>query len=126
MNSSDPATRIVRFTGVYDANGSLTGELAYWLGARVGLRHCALCEITHGLVRPKKEWQGQLERLPVEFLAVHLDEREPEVEAASRGKEPCVVATRADGSAEIVIDREQIEACEGNPVVFADLLSSVG
>lgn len=112
-------------TGVYDANGSLAGELSYWFGARLGLRHCSLCDITHGLVKPKKEWRDQLERLPVEFSAVHLDEREPEVAEASNGMEPCVVAVREDGVAEVVIDRETLEACMGNPVEFAELLKSV-
>jgi len=116
----------VKLTGVYNANGSPGGEIAYWFGARLGLRHCSLCEITHGLVRPRTDWLEELERLPVEFSAVHLDEREPEVEAASKGREPCVVATREDGTAEIVVDRAQLEACHGDPAEFAKLLKSIG
>ena len=59
------SSRIVKLTGVYDANGSLPGELAYWVGARLGVRHCALCEITHGLVRAKPEWHQARDELPV-------------------------------------------------------------
>lgn len=117
--------RIVKLTGVYDANGTLAGELAYWMGARLGSRHCALCEITHGLVRTKSEWREVRESLPVEFTAVHLDERDPAVAEASRGKEPCVVAVRDDGSAEVVIDRTELERCEGDPLTFAVLLERV-
>ena len=53
MASSDTTTsqQIVRLIGVYDANGTLSGELAYWIGARLGRRHCSLCDITHGSVR---------------------------------------------------------------------------
>lgn len=111
--------------GVYDAEGSLSGEISYWVGARLGLRHCALCDITHGLVRPKEEWRRHLESLDVDFTAVHLDEREPVVETASLGKEPCVVAVREDGSAEVVINREQLDSCEGKPARLAELLAAI-
>ena len=43
------AARVVRFVGVYNAEGTLRGEVAYWIGARLGLGHCALCDITHGV-----------------------------------------------------------------------------
>ncbi|MGB0119851.1 MAG: hypothetical protein WBP55_02720 [Solirubrobacterales bacterium] len=119
---SDSPARIIELTGVYDANGSVSGELTYWFGARLGIRHCALCDITHGLVRSKKEWRTELGRVPVPFSAVHLDERKPDVAAASDGNEPCVVATRDDGTVEMVIGRSDLDACQGNPARLADLL----
>ena len=122
---SQSSPRIVKLTGVYDANGSLAGELAYWMGARLGKRHCALCEITHGLVRTKPEWREARDGLPVEFTAVHLDERDPAVAEASRGKEPCVVAVRDDGSADVVIGKAELEDCDGDPMAFAALLERV-
>ncbi|MEX0620952.1 MAG: hypothetical protein WD181_05160 [Solirubrobacterales bacterium] len=115
----------MRLTGVYDANGSLSGELAYWVGARLGRRHCALCEITHGLLRAKADWLSLQSRLPVEFTAVHLDEREPVVADASHGRAPCVVAVFDDGSAEVVVDRDELEACEGNAESFFRVLLKV-
>ena len=125
MEGREQSAAIVELTGVYDADGSLSGEISYWIGARLGRRHCALCDITHGLVRTKPEWRRQLDHLPVGFTAVHLDERSPAVAAASRGKEPCVVAVREDGSADVVIDRQQLEACEGDPASFARLVAGL-
>lgn len=122
----DPSRATTRLIGVYDADGSLAGELSYWFGARFGVRHCALCDITHGLVRTKPEWRRTLDQLPVDFTAVHLDEREPVVAEASRGEEPCVVAIREDGSAEVVIDRNELEACQGDPAKLAGLLIAAG
>lgn len=122
MAPNDSNQSIAKLTGVYDANGSLSGELAYWFGARLGRRHCALCDVTHGLVRAKPEWLRLADQLPVEFSAVHLDERDPGIEEASRGLVPCVVATFNDGTAEVLIEREQIEACEGDPQRFYQLL----
>ena len=31
--------------GVYDADGTLLGEARYWIGARLGQTHRALCDI---------------------------------------------------------------------------------
>jgi len=117
--------KIAGLVGVYDAKGSFSGELAYWFGARLGRRHCALCDITHGLVKSKAAWRRRLDDLPVEFTAVHLDEREPAVTEASRGHEPCVVAIRKDGSAEVEITNDQLEALQGDPDRFADLLIAI-
>jgi hypothetical protein len=123
MEQTGQAAAIISLTGVYDAEGTLAGELAYSIGARLGRRHCALCDITHGLVRTRPEWKEALDGLPVRFTAVHLDERTPVVMEASRGQEPCVVAIRADGSADLLIDSAQLEACQGDPARFARLIS---
>jgi hypothetical protein len=107
-----PVTALV---GVYDADGTLMGEVGYWIGARLGRRHCALCEVTHGTFRRKPEWQEVCERLPVPFEAVHLDERDALILETSRGREPCVVAVRSDGSAEVLVNRDSLERCAGDP-----------
>ena len=69
--SADP---VVSLTGVYHADGTVLGELRYWVGARLGRGHCSLCEITHGSVREKAGWRAAREQLAVPFVAVHLDE----------------------------------------------------
>lgn len=117
---------IVSFTGVYDADGTLGGELAYWIGAHVtGTRHCALCEITHGTFREKARWRELAQELPVPFAAVHLDERDPRVREVTEGQAPCVVARRTDGSIEVVLDSEQLEAFRGDPDRLAAALAGL-
>jgi hypothetical protein len=116
---------VSNLVGVYDADGSLRGEISYWVGARFGRRHCALCDITHGTFREKRGWQEVCDSLPIPFTAVHLDERDPAVERASRGHEPCVVAVRADGSAEVAVDSEQLERCDGDPARLGELLENL-
>ncbi len=100
-----PAPAATRLVGVYDANGSIPGEIAYWVGARFGTRHCALCEITHGVFRQKSEWRECQSSLSLPFEALHLDYIPPEMSATVEDRAPCVVAERGDGSMEIVIDR---------------------
>jgi hypothetical protein len=121
----DRSAHVTSLVGVYDADGSLRGEISYWIGARFGRRHCALCDVTHGTFREKPEWAAVCEGLDVPFDAVHLDERDPLIAEASRGHEPCVVAVRADGSGEVAVTREELERCEGDPARLAELLELV-
>jgi hypothetical protein len=122
---SDESAPVTRLVGIYDADGTLAGELSYWVGARLGRRHCALCDVTHGTFREKSEWRDVRERLPVPFTAVHLDERDELEAKASLGQEPCVIAVRADGSASVAVSRESLERCEGSPAALGDLLLAI-
>ena len=54
---------MVKLIGVYDADATLLGEVSYWIGARFGVRHCSLCDITHSLFREKSQWRECQSRL---------------------------------------------------------------
>jgi hypothetical protein len=108
-----PTSHITRLVGVYDAEGTLRGELAYWIGARLGRRHCSLCEITHGLVRVRAEWTACREGLPIRFDTFHLDDQPAEVRVAAAGRYPVVVAETADGHV-VLVGPEELETCGGS------------
>ena len=119
---TEPASSpVLRLTGVYDAAGSLVGELSYLAGRTFGRRHCALCDITHGRVREKPAWRAERRRLPVPFTAVHLDERAADERAASEGQEPCVLAHTA-GGVYVLVSRDELERCAGDPQLLVDAL----
>ncbi|MCD9624431.1 hypothetical protein [Rhabdothermincola salaria] len=135
-DGADPApdprgSRVVRLVGVYHAKGSLTGEVAYWVGARLGRAHCALCDITHGPFRAKPEFARCAAGLPVPFDLVHLDERAPEVVALTDGRTPCVVALVASAGsvsdrteAVMVLDAGALDACGGEPEALVRALEA--
>ena len=75
------ATRLV---GVYDADGGLLGEAAYVWGKIRGTRHCSLCDITHGRVRRKPEWDQMVADLGIPLDLVHLNELPTDVRQAVR------------------------------------------
>ncbi len=114
MSSIDATpTRIVRLVGVYDADSTLRGELAYWIGARLGRRHCSLCEITHASVRQRPEWKACTTGLPVPFDTFHRDDQPDTVRAASGGRAPVVVA-ETDIAHVLLVDPGQLDACAGS------------
>ena len=108
--------KVASLVGIYDADGTLAGEVRYWVGAHLtGTAHCALCDITHGLFREKEKWREAARGLPVPFEAVHLDERSPAIQKASEGRTPCVLAVRTDGSIDLLLGPEALEAMGGEP-----------
>ena len=102
-----------RLVGVYDADGSLRGELAYWVGARFGRAHCALCDITHGTFRERADWRACRDGLAVEFDTVHRDEL-PDGLAEVIGPLPAVAAA-ADGAWHLLLGPDDLEACAADP-----------
>ena len=115
MSSPDaaPTQRIVRLVGVYDADSTLRGELAYWVGARLGRRHCSLCDITHGSVRRRPEWTTCQAGLPVPFDTFHRNDQPDPVRAAANGQAPVVVA-ETDTAHVVLLDAATLDACNGS------------
>ena len=104
---------IERLVGVYDADGTVRGELAYFVGARLGRAHCSLCDVTHGLVRERASWRARRRELPVPFDTYHRDDQPPEVRAETGGRAPVVVAVTAAGVVPL-LDPAAIDACDGD------------
>jgi hypothetical protein len=113
---------ITNLVGVYDADATLIGEATYWIGARLGLRHCSLCDITHSLFTEKSEWQRCVAQLQQEhgiiFTAFHRDDQPVEVKTVINGNYPAVVARNSQGMHSLFMDSEQIDNCAKSPQVF--------
>ena len=113
------ATRLV---GVYDANGGLLGEAAYVWGKVRGTRHCALCDITHGRVRRRPEWDRMVAYLGIPVDLLHLNEMPPDVRQAVAGYgAPVVLARTANGLRPLVVAAE-LDALDGSVARLGDLL----
>jgi hypothetical protein len=113
LPSDASAHRIVRLVGVYDADSTFRGELAYWVGARLGRRHCALCDITHGTVRQRPEWKESQARLPVPFDTFHRDDQPDSIRTAAHGQAPVVVAA-TDAGHVLLLAPSDLNACKGS------------
>ena len=112
-SNAAPRRSIVRLVGVYDTDGTLRGELAYWVGARLGRRHCSLCEITHGSVRERPDWQACRAGLPVPFDTYHRNDQPNHIRVAADGHAPVVIAETDTGHV-VLLAATDLEACEGS------------
>ncbi|MDP1820511.1 MAG: hypothetical protein Q8K58_11570 [Acidimicrobiales bacterium] len=113
---------IVELLGVYNANGSLRGELSYVLGRLVGRAHCGLCDITHGTLRRRPELDAAVEPLGVPLTLLHLDEVPDDVaRLVAESGAPCVLARTAAGLS-LLASGAELDACEADPERFVALV----
>lgn len=103
-----------RLVGVYDADGTVWGELSYVVGARLGRAHCSLCDITHGALRERASWKTCRAGLPVPFETFHRDDQPEAVRTLLGGVHPAVVADTDDGPV-LLLGPPELEACDSSP-----------
>jgi len=113
-----------RLIGVYDADGTVLGELSYFVRARFGAAHCALCDITHGRVRERDDWRRCRDALPVPFETYHRNDQPPGVRAATGGALPVVVAETDDGTIVPLLDGGALAGCGGSPEALVAALDA--
>lgn len=118
------AEPIIEFIGVYDAKSTILGEVSYWLGARFGVRHCSLCDITHGLFAEKGDWKRCRESLLVPFTTYHRNDAPRDVLDAVKGKFPCVVA-RSTSQLSMVLGPQELELLDGSPDALVSRLNEL-
>lgn len=113
---------ITELVGVFNARGSVLGEIAYVWGKVRGTGHCELCDITHSGVRRKKEWDAMVAQLPVPFRLVHLDELDADVDrAVTASGAPVVLARDADGL-RVLLDAHELGTAQGSVSALHALL----
>ncbi len=108
---------IERLTFIYDADGSLAGELRYWLGSWVGATHCALCDVTHTKFRKRPSFQACAGRLGLPITYLHRDQLDPTLRSLTAHALPCVVGHGAQGDV-ILLDHDELELLAGDVSKF--------
>ena len=120
--SSLPGT-VLRLIGVYNAEGTLRGELAYVIGARLGRAHCSLCDITHGALREKSAWKSCRAGLPVPFDTYHCNDQPDVVRVATGDTAPVVVAETPHGVV-CLVGPAELDQCAGSIEALMALIKS--
>lgn len=121
---TEASKTVQRLVGVYAADGTALGELSYFVKARLGRSHCALCEVTHGLVRPRREWAECSSRLPVAFTTYHRNDQPAAVRSAANDSLPVVVAEIVGGEVIPLLDAEALDRCGGSPERLVEAIAA--
>ena len=116
------SSNITELIGVYDADASLLGEVSYWVGPRLGITHCSLCELTHGLFTKKSEWTQCADSLSVPFRLFHRDDAPNDVITALGGKFPAVLLRTTEG-VKTILTKEELENFDGRTSDFAQWIT---
>lgn len=110
--------------GIYDADGTLSGEVRYAIGKLLGRGKCALCDITHGWnPMGSRSWKQACEVSDVELDLVHRDEASAEQLAAATGL-PSIVRGH-EGQWSEVLTADEIAPYVGAPNQFLERLDEL-
>ena len=110
---------VVEVVGVYAADGGVLGEVAYAVGHLLGRTECSLCDVTHGAVRRKPEWDDMAARLPVPVRLTHRNETtEGERTASAASGLPAVLGVRSDGSHTVLLGPTALGSLGGSVELF--------
>jgi hypothetical protein len=115
-------SNITELIGVYDADSTLFGEISYWVGARLGITHCSLCELTHGLFTKKSEWTQCAKSLSIPFRLFHRDDAPHDVIAALAGHFPAVLQ-RTNNGVSVILTKDELEHFDGRTSDFAQWIT---
>ena len=113
---------MTRVIGVYNAEGTLMGELQYLWRRTFSGEHCALCDITHGTFRRRPEWERRAsaftDRRGLAPELFHLDDAPVSVTAHPDFAAPSVFFESSDGEMVRVMGPEDLAACDHSPDAF--------
>ena len=116
-------SHITELIGVYDADSTVLGEVSYWVGARIGITHCSLCELTHGLFTKKSEWKQCAESLSVPFRLFHRDDAPDDVLGKIAGEFPAVLQRTTEGLS-IILTKVELENFHGHTSDFSTWITN--
>lgn len=112
---SPAGSSVVRYSGIYNADGGVVGEIRYVFGHLFGSAECSLCDITHSPVRRKPEWDRMVARVGLPIVLLHRNELDGALAAAVRDIAlPAVVAHHADGSTSVALNADDLRQLRGS------------
>jgi len=103
----------VKIYCIYNAEGSIFGELKYFYNKYIRDIKCSMCDITHNILSEKKEWKKRCMVSPLKIECLHLDELPKDIENLVIGNTPCVVA-KTSSTNEIILENKELIAMKGN------------
>ncbi|MBJ7509416.1 MAG: hypothetical protein JHD37_09280 [Ilumatobacteraceae bacterium] len=116
--------KIVRVIGVYDADGTIIGELTYFWQKTFRGRHCTLCDITHGAIKMRSEWNLAVAELGLEFELLHRDEATHRHTSVQGYQPPCVLAQDESGEIFLLLNSEDLGLCDKSPAALMTVIRS--
>ena len=116
-----PISFSVSLVGIYDADGTLSGEVRYAIGKLLGRGKCALCDITHGWnPMGSRSWKQACAASDVEVELIHRNNATAEQLTATSGL-PAILRRR-DGQWREAMTASEIAQYVGNPEAFLERL----
>ena len=118
------SNQVVRLHGVYDASGTILGDVSYFLRRALFNQHCALCDITHSTFTRRRSWDVCVEGLGIEFQLHHRNDAPSSVTDATGYAVPCVISETENGTFTLLVHSEGLTGCKNSPELLMQLIIS--
>ena len=120
-NNKKPDKPIKRLYCIYNANGSLIGEISYLWKKLFSDFDCSLCNISHNTFTEKRIWKKEISNFKYELEMLHLDEQSEDLQSFTKGATPCVVS-KGESGFKIILSESQLKKINGDvPLFFKEL-----
>ena len=117
MSNNNPITIYC----IYNANGSILGEINYLFKKYLLGFDCSMCRISHNSFYEKKEWKDKVLQSDLNLKTVHIDEQSDDLYQFSNGKAPCVVGENNEGF-KFIFENDELNEFNGNVQKFFEVL----
>ena len=94
---------------IYNAEGTLKGELKYIYDKFFNNIKCSMCEITHNTFLLKKRWNEKYSQFGTKIECLHLNELPKNIKELVINKTPCVVGQTNSRNKILLNDNELIK-----------------
>ena len=111
-------TNLLTIYCIYNANGSLSGEIAYFFKKYFYGLKCSMCDITHNIISEKKAWKEKVNQTKFNLKTVHLDEQKNDLYKFSEGNAPCVVGESEKGF-KLIFSNSDLDSFNGDVELFS-------
>ena len=116
------SSRVVRLHGVYDASGTMLGEVSYFLRRALFNQHCALCDITHSTFTRRRSWDVCVDGLGIDFQLHHRNDAPSSVTSAAGYAAPCVISETENGTFTLLVNSNELNSCGHSPEQLMNLI----
>ena len=114
----------VKIYCIYNAEGSIFGEIRYLYNKYIKDIKCSMCDITHNSFSEKSEWGKKCIEFPFKIECLHLDELPIEIKDIVKDNAPCVVTQKRSVN-EIIINNKELTSMNGDVDSFFNHLHKI-
>ena len=109
---------------IYNAEGSISGEMRYLYNKYIKDMRCSMCDITHNSFSEKSEWRKKCRESHFKIECLHLDELPSDIKNIVKDNAPCVVAQTKSVN-EIIIKNKELTKINGDVNSFFNHLQKI-